>query len=338
MLNADDVDVKAMHAMPAEEADPLLSRAAFPLRATYFPLGFPLEVTSNSPAILELAEQSWGHHQARFSTPPLELRLGVHYGHHRAAAVPPAPVFRLQWNLLLNVADAHNFVVTDLEKGRSFGWVAQSTLDSPLYLRYHLLEAAALSMLASLRAAPLHAACVCPFGCGILLCGDSGAGKSTLAYAGARAGWTFVCDDASYLPLGREDRLVVGNCHQIRFRSTGTELFPELEGRPITPRAAGKPSIEVPTAELSDVATASSAFVEYIVVLNRSLAGVEELAPLPKQSIRPWLEQSLLPGIDSRTAREDLLRRFFGVEVFELRYQNLAWAVERLQQLVLTGR
>jgi hypothetical protein len=174
----------------------------------------------------------------------------------------------------------------------------------------------------------------------MLLCGDMAAGKSTLAYAGARTGWTLICDDASFLPLDREDRLFLGNCHRIRFRSTAVELFPELEGRPVTPRVAGnKPAIEVPTSEMPELKTADSAVVDYVIFINRNWTGKPELAPLSKESVLPWLKRSLtLTAVNSQTVQDDVLRRLFDAKIFELRYQDLAWGIDRLNTLALTGR
>jgi hypothetical protein len=335
MLNTDGM--KARQLVTATDSDPLLANVPLALRTIYFPLGFPLEVASNSPAIMEAASQSWERFQFKFALPPLMLRIGVS-DDPDDTELPSAPIYRLQWNLLSNIADSRNFVVSDLKEGRSFGWVTKSTADSPLYLRYYLLEAAALSMIVSLRAAPLHAACVSLQDRGMLLCGDSGAGKSSLAFACARAGWTYTSDDSSYVPLNRNDRLVVGNSHHIRFRPSGAEIFPELEGRTATPRAAGKPAIEIPTAEFPEFVTANSATVEYIVFLNRRDSESPQLLPLSREWLRKWFGQSLITAVESYSAQESAIGRLLQTETFELRYKDLDWAVERLQKLAITGR
>jgi hypothetical protein len=286
---------------------------------------------------MEAASQSWEHFQFRFALPLLQLRIGA-TGDSEDNGIPSAPLCRLQWNLLSNIADSHNFVVCDLREGRSFGWVTRSTANSPLYMRYHVLEAAALSMIASLRAVPLHAACVSLQNRGMLLCGDSGAGKSSLAFACARAGWTFTSDDSTYIPLNRNDRMVVGNSHQIRFRPSGIELFPELEGRAVTPRAAGKPSIEIPTAQFPELSTADSAAVEHIVFLNRCDGESPQLVPIARKWLMHWFSRYLITSVDSHSAHESAIRRLLEAETFELRYKDLDWAVERLQLLAFTGR
>jgi hypothetical protein len=315
----------------------LLPQIELALRATYFPLGFPLDVFSNSPAVIEAAEESWKFFQPKFTHTRMEIRIAVH-GDDSDTILPPAPTCCFQSNLMLCIADAHNFVVCDFNNSRSFGTVTKTTADSLLYFRYQFLEAAALTTITSLYAAPVHAACVCPLGIGMLLCGDSGVGKSSLAYAGARAGWTFVCDDASYLLLVDTDRRVIGNAHKIRFRNSGVGLFPELEGKPITPRAGGKPSIEVPTAEFPDLKTSDSASVEYVVFLNRRSQSADALVPLSRSSVLSWFMQSITAATQSRPAQEAAIDRVLSLPIFELRYRDLDWAVERLERLAVTGR
>ena len=329
--------VGAMDAVEPSEFDPMRSMSELPLRALYFPLGFPLEIHTNSPAVLDAAEQSWGLFEPKFSYPPLTLRLGVSENVPDTSDVPPTPVCHFQGNLLSNIADANNFVISDLNAGFSFGWISQQTSESSLYLRYHILEAAALCMISGLRVIALHAACVAPFGHGMLLCGDSGAGKSTLAFAGARAGWTFVSDDASYLPFDREDRMVIGNCHQVRLRDSSVQLFPELEGRAITPRAAGKPSIEIPTAELPELITANATTIKSIVFLNRREVEAPGLFPFHREKALSWFKQAPLKSPTSYLAQEAAINHLIDVEIFELRYTSLDWAVERLQSLALVG-
>ena len=318
------------------ESDPVLAFAPMPLRETFFPLGFPVEIVTNSEAVLEAASQSWSMFRPQFDHPPLKLRLGVTRDFDETASLP-TPVCRVQQHLWSNIADPYNFVHSDLNAGFAFGWVTERTAESAPYLRYYIIEAAVLSMIATLRAAPLHAACVTSFGHGMLLCGYSGAGKSSLAFAGARAGWTFTCDDSSYLPFDRKDRMVLGNCHQFRLRDSGAQLFPELEGRSITPRIAGKPSIEVPTAELEDLVTSESAIVQSIVFLNRHDVSEHELVPSSREAARAWLGQFAYSTTASFDEQQAAIDHLLDVPVFELRYTDLDWAIERLNKLAQQG-
>lgn len=311
----------------------LHSRQNLSYEAVYFPLGYPVRVVCNSAQVLKAAEQSWNCFGPVFHGEPLEILVEVTDAAGSSEALPPAPAHMLRGSLLVVIADADNFFIADLKRGRAMGKITPAAAACPRYLRYFFLEAAALSMISSLRAFPVHGACVRAGGKGVLLCGDSGEGKSTLAYAGARAGWTYVSDDATYIRMDHSVPLATGNCTQIRFRPSGVSLFPELAGKPITPRAAGKPSIEVRTSEWPEILTANTTRVDHVVFLNRRYADTQELVPLRPSSVLPWFKQYLISPPDTRAAQEETLARLLGAGVFELRYCDLGWAIDRINQL-----
>jgi hypothetical protein len=314
--------------------DPLLCDVEMPLRAVFYPLGFAFEISTNRHVVLDAATESWGHTKQRDSSPPLHLRIGV--TDRVAGYCPSAPIVRGQQHLVSIVADAHNQAICDLDAGFAFGWLSPDALAHRDYARYHFLEAVALILIASSRATPIHAACVSRFGHGLLLCGPSGAGKSTLAYACARSGWTFTSDDSSYLKHGSDELRVVGNPHQVRFRPSARDLFPELGGRSITPRAQGKPSIEVPTGELPGIVTVEETRIHSIILLQRWPSGRAELRPVDADAAQEYFQQCLqLPG-RVRSQQSEALQRLSGAAVYELRYQDLYQAVECLD--FLAGR
>lgn len=315
----------------------LHSRKRLNCEKIYFPLGYPVRVVCNSHRVLEAADQSWGHFQAKFHGEPLEFQLEVRSGAEPNEGFPPTPAHMLHGSLLLEIADTDNFFIADLKRGRAMGRVTPAAVAGARYLRYFFLEAAALCMISTTRAVAVHAACMQTGGKGVLLCGDSGEGKSTLAYAGARAGWTYVSDDATYIPMDRDDRLAMGNCTKIRFRPSGAVLFPELAGRPVTPRAAGKPSIEVQTSEWPELKTANSTQVDHIVFLNRRYADTQELVSLRTSTVLPWFTQHLISPPEKRPAQEATLSRLLSAEVFEIRYRDLGWAIDRINELARKG-
>ncbi len=316
------------------------ARRKLSFEAMYFPVGYPVRVLSNSREVLAAAAQSWGSFRPMFHREPLEVLIEVRPDKATNHPLPPpAPAHQVKGNLLIEVADTFNFFIADLKKGRAFGRVTEAAVRFPEYLRYFFIEAAALSMITTLRAAAIHAACVSVEGKGILLCGDSGDGKSTLAFAGSRQGWTYISDDSTYIPLEREDRLVVGNCDTVRFRPSVEELFPEIAGRPLTPRAAGKPSIEIPMSEWPEISTSGTAFVHHLVFLNRKHVDNQELVPLRPSTVWPWFRQYfLLSTLESRITYEAAISRLLlGCCVFELRYNDLKWAIERINRLAMKG-
>ena len=311
--------------------DPLLCNVELPLSEIFYPLGFAFEIVTNRQAVLDAASESWRHSRPRDAAPVLQLRIGITPA--VTGICPPAPVARGQQHLLSLIADAQNHAVCDLKAGFAFAWLTEDALRNRSYARYHFLEAVALILISAMHATPIHAACVSRHGRGMLLCGPSGTGKSTLAYACARRGWVFTSDDASYLRHHASDLRVVGNSHQVRFRPSAKDLFPELRGRSMTPRAKGKPSIEVPTAELPGIVTADEALVHHIILLTRQAAACAELRPVPREAAQQYFRQYLQFPDKIQKMQSEAAGSFATADVYELRYQDLDQAIDCLELL-----
>jgi HPr serine kinase-like protein len=313
--------------------DPLLYDIALPLCATYYFLGFPIEISTNSSLVLAAAEESWGMFEKQYSEPPLEIRIGVLPG--EGSDLPPRPKCRGQRYLITQIADGDNYAVLDTRQGFAFTWLTQAAVENRAYLRYHFLEGTAWILLESLYLTSVHGACVEFDRCGVLLCGDSGAGKSSLAYACARNGWKFLSDDATCLIRNRPGRIVTGNSFQMRFRESVGTLFPELAEHPSTIRATGEQAIELPTATRPDIATISKSSVDYIVFLNRSDTVPEGLAPFPAARALRWLEQVVCFGEPQvRQAGLENIRRLATAEIFEMRYNSTDSAIRMLESVI----
>lgn len=315
----------------APQSEVLLGNVPLPFRTIFYPYGFAAEVITNAQEVLDAASESWGHFHERYTRPILQLHVVI--SEDSSIDCPPHPTVRAQRYILSIVADAQNQAVCDLKGGFASAWLSQSILGYRSYLRYHFIEAAVLALLSTSYVTAIHAACVSLHGQGMLLCGDSGAGKSSLSYACARAGWTYTSDDASYLLEGNNAPRVIGNSHQVRFRPSAKELFPELYGRDLTPRAEGKPSIEVPTSEFSNIITVDETEVQSIIYLNRQPSEIAELVPLSKEIAMERFYQSLYPVEEIRKTKFSALQRLFNLEIYELRYQHLHHAIDRLEQL-----
>jgi HPr Serine kinase C-terminal domain len=317
-------------------ADPVLSHFRMPLRGAYYPLGFALEIATNSGEVLAAAEESWGSFQKKFSELPLRLEIGVIADGSKDC--PPPPDCRSRGNLLTIIADARNFSVCDLSCGYAFAWLTPSAVADRAYLRYYFLEATVSTLLEALYLTPLHAACVQIGGRGVLLCGESGAGKSSLAFACARNGWKFLSDDSSAIVRKRQGRVVVGNPCQMRFRESAVELFPELREQRVTPRATGKMAIELATAALPEITKQAECQVDYIVFLNRREPAPPGLLSLPNEIAWQYFEQYMCFGeAEVHQAQSASIRELLTAKVFEMRYSDLDWAVERLGTLVREG-
>ena len=139
-----------------------------------YPLGYPVDITSNSELAFEAASLSWGSWPALFDVAPMRFEIETHAG----PASMDIPCFEAPSGWLRFSDGDHNFAVFELEART--GYMSVSALGDQARFRHHWLEALVLSALDSVFFTPLHAACVARDGAGTLLCGDSGAGKSFL--------------------------------------------------------------------------------------------------------------------------------------------------------------
>jgi hypothetical protein len=307
--------------------DPFLRETPLEHRCLYYPLGFALQLKTNSAEALQAAEASWGGRPQAFEKPPLELRVIVESG----GGHPPKPVYRGQAHLMSIVSDQENFAVCDYTRKFAFCRLNAAAVRDQSFVSYYFLEALANFALTQLYLTPVHAACVARKSQGVLLCGGSGAGKTTLAYFCAKKGWTYVSDNESWL-VRAGGRMLLGNPRRIRFRESAAELFPELKGHPAAPHHNGKMSIEVNPEGLE---TAYQCCVERVVFLARQ-AG----SPTTVRSIRSGdtLEYFLseLPVYEDwvREEQQISLNRIAELNPVELRYSDLDEAWRALESLV----
>jgi hypothetical protein len=309
----------------------LLCNMDLPLRRTFYPLGFAVEIITNDPEVLCAADESFGHRRLRHGSAGLQIRIGV--AGNGGAQCPPEPTRREYNHLYSLVADAENQALLDLRTYTNFVWLNRSALKNRLYLRHNFLEKVVYLLLGASVVTDLHAGCVSKNGKGILLCGDSGAGKTTLSYVCARAGWTYTSDDTSYLINRFSVPRVIGHAHRVRFRPAAKELFPELEYREITPRMEGKASIEVPISELLPIDTATEATVSSVVYLNRYSGAKAALIPLPERTATKRMCEELYSAGEIRTKHEKVLEKLARIPTFELQYCELDQAIEKLTLL-----
>ncbi|HLF81408.1 MAG TPA: hypothetical protein VI410_06530, partial [Anaerolineales bacterium] len=254
-----------------------------PFQERYYPAGFPLLLRTNSRDILTAAEHGWGEFRPLYETTPIELRVLVRRDgaepppaagdgpiyraagssaspDRHGAGTPPAgegPVYRAQGHLLALVLGAENFALCDLDRGFGFAWLSPGVAQQHLYTGFHFLDGMAYTCLCHRYLTPIHAACVAYHGAGLLLVGDSGAGKSSLAWASARAGLTYVCDDAAWLLRDGVEPTIIGKSQRLRFRPDIFEILPELEALPRLETVPGKRSFEIRTAGVPGLATAA---------------------------------------------------------------------------------
>jgi HPr Serine kinase C-terminal domain len=314
------------------EDDPL--RAAVPLQSQHvlFPFGFPICIKTNEPSLIRAAEEIWGAFHQIFHVPPIEVRFVVSEVVSRRR--PPMPSFRAQANLLTIAADKQNFACCDLAAGFGFANLTKAATTHRDYVRLQFLEPMVHVLLDTQHMVAIHAACLEFQGHGVLLLGDSGAGKSSMAYAAARRGWAYLCDDATSLILHKAGRSVVGNPRTIRFRPGGLVLFPEIKGQPKLRN--GKPTVEIRTERLRKIKPVYESNADFLIFLRRSGEAVNpKLHPVPSTEVfrrlskNSWPEELLV-----HEPRIRAIERLSGAEAFELEYGEFDAALDLLESTV----
>lgn len=336
MLTIEQIESACDSSTPLDFSRHDLEAPELLLRRTYYPFGFPVEIRTNSEEILEQFAEMWGCFTKQHDAEPLLVDVQLVDG-DGSDECPPAPTYRIMQPLLTCIADVDNYSIFNLKTFHTAMTISRNALRYPLYAQYFLLGMAGCGV-ATRHVTPIHAGCVALEGRGVLLCGDSGTGKSTLSYACARAGWTYLCDDATFLLNDRTGRLATGNSHKVRFRASAAELFSELEGLEITPRAAGKPSIELPTAPMRHIVGADTVQIDFLVFLKRHAAGPAQLKPYRNDVARYFARQSLYGSAEVLAPQYAAIERLLTAQVFELHYSGLNDAIARLRRLVREGQ
>jgi hypothetical protein len=312
--------------------DPMLSGFPLPLAGSFYPAGFPLRLATNSPDVMEAAAEAWGAFSPAFDRPPLDFRI-VAQPHGQTAA---APVYRVHAGLLTFVADAHNFAAADTRTLTASFFLSEETCADHAVLRWLFLEAMAYMLLTQRYVVSLHAACVARPGGGILLCGPSGSGKSTLSVACARAGFTFLSDDCTWLLTGTDTPVAIGKPHQARLRADAARHFPELAGFPARALPNGKLSMEVPTSLLSGVGTARQIDVAALVFLNRQPEGAPRVEKAPPEEAAALLLADLPsygPEVDA--LHEVAIGLLAGLPAWRMTYSGLRDGIDLLSKLAV---
>jgi energy-coupling factor transporter ATP-binding protein EcfA2 len=304
-----------------------------PFHEVFYPLGFSVEIITNDPDVLLACGESFGHVCTLRRSTALAVRIGV-FG-NAATECPPEPTRREFNHLYSLVGDAENQALLDLKTLTSFAWLSRAAIENRLYFRHNFLEKMVYLLLGARYVTDIHAACVSRNGKGILLCGDSGAGKSTLAYACARSGWTYTSDDTSYLISDSEVPRVIGHCHRARFRPSARALFPELQGRALSPRMEGQPSLEIPITQLPVQSTSPESTVDAVVYLSRNPDGECRLIPLPAGTATQRIRRELYSAGEIRARHERLLELLWDVPTYDLHYSDLSDGIKAIEVLTL---
>jgi hypothetical protein len=321
--------VRILESLATRRPDPLRVTTDLPLTGRYHPLGFDLEIATNSRDILAAAEEAWAGVAREFDGAPLRIRAVV------SSDGPLAGESRHSKHdhLYSIVSDAHNFAQADLRCCLAVVHVSQATASDHAWLRWFFLESLAYIMLCQRHVVMIHAACVARNGSGVLLCGPSMAGKSTLSYACARAGWTWLADDCTCLLPGSPERAAIARSLVARFRVDAPALFPELEAFAARARPTGKIGLEVPMPDVPGIRTARRLPIGAIAFLDRA-AGPASIGPVGRdEALDRLLADMPQYGPDVDPIHERVAAAVAEAPAYTLRYETIEDGVRLLSTL-----
>jgi hypothetical protein len=291
-------------------------------RARFHPLGHPVEIVTNSEAVLDAAHVVWDSWPSLFCAAPVPFEIETHAG----PAPSTRPHFEGPPGRFRVWCDDDNSAAFNVAERQGRMRVSAALVAEPRF-RHDFLIPLVLTALDSVFFVPLHAACVAREGRGILLCGDSGAGKSTLAYACARRGWTFISDDVIHLTPGRQ-RIGVGGSQFIHLREPSRSLFPDLHAFQTAAAPNGKQAIEIDTLA-QGFRTARQAIAGRTFFLRRR-PGKPTIRPFATDDAVATLLSALVPRDTS--AIEPRLREFLASPPSLLEYEEVEDAVDLLEE------
>jgi len=353
---------------PLGHTAPLDQRASFPL------LGLPLEIRSNSAAVIAAAERSFGHWrqleaQLIAPTDPLIVNIVVHpptigsqpaaVDHRQLKLSTQDPVLEpfvaaqgklregseLKAQFIQRVhgdcfiaSSGANLLTARMDHGQALGFVTPALLVDDVHFRYHVLECLAL-LLASWRdRTPIHAAAVMHSGRAALLVGPSAIGKSTLCYACARAGFSLLAEDVVYVSLRDRPRLW-GNPWRIHLLPDAPRLFPELAD--LSPRmlANGKRKLAIDVAGLGRAQPHCHADSAVVCLVRRSHGQPSALAPIDPRAAVVALSRDLEAGFDLHSGARAVAEALTQCGAYQLDLgDDLEGAVELLRGLLESSR
>jgi hypothetical protein len=319
---------------PLGHTAPLDQRARFPL------FGLPLEIRSNSPAVIAAAEQSFGRWRKLAlelidPSDPLIIDLIVHPADVNDHCTMPQAQFiqRVHGDCFIASSGA-NLLTARRDHGQALGFVTPDLVADNTHFRYNVLECLALLLVSCRDRTPIHAGAVAHAGRAALLVGPSGSGKSTLCYACARAGLSLLAEDVVY--VGLRDRLRLwGNPWRIHLLADAPQLFPELTDRPVQIQANGKRKLAVDVADLGTALLHCYAERAVVCLVRRHDSHASTLTPIQPQAAAAALSHNLEAGFDLYSGTSVVAEALAASGAYQLDVgSDLAGAVDLLREML----
>jgi hypothetical protein len=216
-------------------------------------LGARFRFSSNSRALLDLAEAAYGglpeHREPAATEFSVELCL---LPAQRVQPYREPPSLRPEeiLGVVCGELDESNHALVMPHRRRALVVASEDLLEHPRHLRQELIEFAVYILAArGLGLVPLHGACFGKAGRGVLLLGDSGSGKSTLVLQALLRGLDLLSEDAVFVQPG--SMLATGVPNYLHVRTDAPDFSGDesvrswIRGAPVIRRNSGVRKFEV---------------------------------------------------------------------------------------------
>lgn len=274
-----------------------------PGESWFRPMGLPLRLVTDSPAVRAAAEAAFGGFGPGEPGPAAAFTLRL-FAHDVEGGGEGPPVLRADGPLVYQTTGRGSTLVLDRAAGHGFGYFAPATLADRDSFRWHFLDLALFFLLEGRGFLGLHGAALARAGRALLLRAPSGGGKSTLAYAASRRRFRALAEDLVW--LAPEAAAVWGMPWKFHLLPDAPRLFPELAGAAPEARLNGERKIAVDLERLRPGSTTASAAPAGVVFLRRTPGSPSRIEPAaPAGAWDEWLagaasREREVPGYDGR--------------------------------------
>ncbi len=252
------------------------------------PMGFCLEIITNSSAILDAAHISF----SRFGQvgdgvePDFHFRL---FTTNIENEFLEAPNFEMNGAQLYKTVGTAGTLQADTNEGWAYGEFSPNIATNTAYFRWHFLELAFFLMLEAKGWMGVHAAALAKNDKAILIRAKSGGGKTTLAYAGARQRFQALAEDVVW--LDSSEQRWWGTPWSFHLLPDATTLFPELVGYQPVLQTNNELKLEVNLESIHPGSTTFSATPTAILLVERNKYGESRIEKISSQTLQArWPE------------------------------------------------
>jgi hypothetical protein len=259
-----------------------------------------------------------------------------------SAPGPEQPHFRGLNHVVVASFGHANVFVFDLLRLRIVAQVSEHVACDPLFWNERLLPIAVGVFGSTVGVVPVHCACLCLDGEGVLVAGISGAGKSTLSAALVQAGLGYVSDDWTYITRGDDRLLAHGLCTRIKLLPDAIDHFPLLAGHSLITALNGELAYEV-AADTFGGDMVRSCVPLCCIFLERSTEFTSSFAPMSAEHVRLGFQSSVerLPSLlaDAARTRSNIIEQLACLPSWTFRYGGAPqFAAQEIRSFVSTQK